>query len=504
MNFKKFFYTTLLLTSVYVTVNNCSSETEILATYDGGTVTRGELNFVLEASKRGNAEPQTINPDVQVRIIESVALEKILMQDSIQSKKVDPQDIQKIEALVADFLKMNIYLRDYVKMTVEKKPLEFINLQIAILRDENGEANEKKAEELLAQLENASSSEIDNIISNVTDDQGNKPIAGRMEPFCTNCMATPMEDIIEAATSVKKGKFVKFSKDPRMIYVLRSLGAEKVHSSRVAKYYTKAFTVFQNQALEYGKTHTDEESKSAISYHTEGNPEEKGKQYAAQMLKQFEQGAFSKEIERIKTESGITMNPNLPKVFGPEQINPKDFPADLVLYTNKDKTNYTWKDLETDFSSVPVSLKSDYKDDKAKIFDMINLFNSTLLQGKIAKTSEVIQKVGTNTAYKMQMDKMKAALALKALQDEIKAEPITITEQQMKDTYEAGKLYAYSIPDSKNPSNRIPQSYPQVRERIKTELEGAARNSFIEKKVSALKSTYNLKIDQNRLKEVIL
>jgi len=503
MNRKKLAYVCMALTIGLFTSNNCSGDSEILATFDGGTVKRGELNFVIEASKRGNGEPQTINSDVQIKIIEGVALEKILLEDSLKSKKVNPDDLIKIENLVSDFLKLNIYLREYMKKAMKQKPLEFVDLQIAIIRGEDGAANEKKADELLEKLSKASGKEIDTLISESTDDIGRKPIAGKLEPFCVNCSANPLEDIIEEAKKTKIGKFVKFGKDSRMIYVVRILNTEKVNPARVAKYYSDVFTRFGKEATSYGLTHTDEQSKNAVAYFNDGNSEEKGKQFAGQMLKQFEQGLYQNELNRLKDVSGIVVNPLKP-VFGPEQVNLKDFPADLVLYTAKDKTNYTWKDLETDFASVPGTLKSEYKDEKAKIFDMVNLFQSTILQGKIGKNLPEVQKIASETAYRMQLDKMRVSLALKALQDEIKAVPVTVTEQQMKDTYEAGKLYAYSNEDPKNPGNRIPQSYGQVRDRIKTELEGAQRNSFIEQKISGLKASYNLKIDPSRLKEVTL
>jgi hypothetical protein len=493
----------MALTIGFFTSNNCSGESEILATFDGGTVNRGELNFVIEASKRGNAEPQPVNTDIQVKIVEGIALEKILLQDSIQTKKVDQKDLEKIENLVSDFLKLNIYLREYVKDAMKHKPLEFVDLQIAIIRGEDAAANVKKADELLAKLGSASSSEINALISESTEDVGRKPIAGKLEPFCVNCSSNPLEDIIEEARKTKHGKFVKFSKDTRMIYIVRITNTEKVNPARVAKFYADTFARFSKEATEYGNTHKDEESKRTIAYFTEGTSEAKGAQFAGQMLKQFEQGVYQNEMNRIKEESGIEVNPLKP-VFGPEQINPKEYPAELVLYTNKDKSSYTWKDLETDFASLPNTLKSEYKDDKAKIFDMINLFQSTILQGKIAKNIPAVQKIGSETAYRMQLDKMKVSLALKALQDEIKAIKVTVSEQQMKDSYEAGKLYAYSEEDPKNPNNRISKPYAQVRDRIKTEMEGAQRNTFIEQKISGLKSAYNLKIDPSRLKEVTL
>ncbi len=135
---------------------------------------------------------------------------------------------------------------------------------------------------------------------------------------------------------------------------------------------------------------------------------------------------------------------------------------------------------------------------------MLNLFQSTIIQGKIGENSKEVQSIGKETAYLMQMEKMKTSLALKTFQDEIKAIPVTVTEQQLRDSYEAGKLYAYADPDPKNPQNRIPKPYALVREQIKNDMENSQRNGFIEQKISGLKTTYNLKVAQDQLKEVIL
>ncbi|BDA78872.1 hypothetical protein LPTSP3_g18020 [Leptospira kobayashii] len=506
MNFKKHFLAYLLIGISTLSLVQCSKDSEILATYDGGTVTRGEMNFVIEASKRGQAESQPVSPDIQLKILESIALEKILLLDGIQSKKVDPADVKKIETLVSDFLKFNVYMREYTKEAVKTKPLEFVDLQIALIRGADPAENEKKADELLSKLNSASKAEVSKLISENTADVTRKPVGGKLEPFCVNCSITPLEDIISEARKVKKGQFVKYSKEKenQIIYLVRITGDEKVHPERVVKYLTSVFEDFKDEATKYGASITpDEETKNAISYFTEGNLEEKGQQFAQHTLKQFEQGLYQKEMTRLKEVSGIEVNP-IPPVFGPEGIDPKNYGPDLVLYTKKDKSTYTWKDLENDFASVPNALKSEYKDPKLKIWDMLNLFQSTLLQGKIAQETPEVQKISKETSYLMQLDKMRVSLALKAFQDEVKSVPVNVTEQQLRDSYEAGKLYAYSTPDPKNPQNRITQSYAQVRERIKSEMEGAQRNAFVEQKISGLKTTYNLKVAQDRLKEVTL
>ncbi|MCW7459464.1 hypothetical protein ND856_11305 [Leptospira bandrabouensis] len=505
MNLKKYLTLGVSLGLILIPILNCYKDSEILATFDGGTVTRKEMNFVIEASKRGNTEPQPISADIQAKILESIALEKILLKDAIASKKVAEADVQKIESLVNQFLKLNVYMREYVKNGLKEKPLEFVNLQLALVRGEDEATNLKKAEELANKLNSLSDKEIAEEISKVTDDITRRPIAGKLEPFCTNCAETPLEDILAEVKKANKGTFISYAKagEGRIAYVVRSTGTEKVHPERLRKYFTSIFDEFKKEATEYGKTHEDPETKASVAYFTEGESADKANQFASHTMKEYEQGLYQKELKKITEESGITVA-NLPRFTGPNDIDPKIFTPDYSLYSNREGKNYTWKDLTLEFEAIPNVLKQEYKDEKSKTWDMLNLFQSTILQGKIAETSDRVQDVGSEIGYLMQMDKMKVSLALKSLQDEIKAIPVTVTEAQMRDAYEAGKMYAYADPDPKNPQNRIPKPYGAVRERIKSEMEGAQRNSFIEQKVSGLKTTYNLVIAADRLKEVTL
>ncbi|GBF49104.1 hypothetical protein LPTSP4_06140 [Leptospira ryugenii] len=498
----KQFYLLVILSFTLFSLNQCSGDSEILATFDGGTVTRGELNFFIQSNKR-SADPEPVNSEIQSKIVENIALEKMLMLDSIKNQKVSQEDLQKLENLVSDFLKFNVYLKDYVKRSIESKPLEFVSLEMALIRSEDEAANVKKADEILAKLNSAKSSEISDILAEATDDVGRKPIGGKLEPFCTNCNSNPLEDIIEATKKAPKGEFIKYDKDPRMIYVLRITDTEKVNAKRVAKYYTSVFKDFAKLAEEYAKTHTDEQTKNAVSYLVEGDQEEKGKQFAQQMIKQFEQGLYQKESMRIKEAAGVEFG-NLPPVFSVEEIVPKDYSADRVLLKYKDGSIYKWSDLEKEFAELPKALLNDYKDDKSKIFDMVKLFQSTLVQGKIAKTSPEVQKIGKKQEFLLQLDRMKGSLAFKNLQDEMSALKIEISPKQIQDTYEAGKLYAYSKADPRDPNKRIPLPFYEVKDKIKSELENNEKNAYVQKRVDTLKSSYNLKIDTSRLKDVMI
>ncbi|TGN18577.1 LIC12015 family putative lipoprotein [Leptospira idonii] len=543
MTLKKLSMAMLIFGICSLSFVNCSKDSEILATFDGGTVTRGEMNFLAETFKRGSNKPLVLDSEKQLKLIEQVALEKLVFLDGVKLKKFDPSEADQLETLLSDFIKLNVYIREYVKYAVQNKPLEFIDLQIALVRGPNGEENQKNADELVAKLNAASESEKNALIAEVTADSSRKPVYGKLEPFCTNCSINPLEDIISEAKKAPKGTFVKYSKgaeDP-IVYVLRSLGTERVHPERLEKYFASTFEKFSKEAIQYGETHTDEESKNAVAYFTEGN-EERAAQFAQHTMKQFEQGLYVSEMNKIKEESGFTIGelPPAQKKFldeaarnqvanylqspdrdrslsnaallekfyvkfppnSPDMVDVNAYTNDVVLFSTKDGKTYTWGNLREDFDKLPNRLKSNYKDEAARIWDILNLYQGTILQGKIAQTSDRVQKAEKESSYKIQIDKMRMSIGLKVLQDEIEALPVEVTETQIRDAYEAGKLYAYSSPDPKNPQNRIPLPYGQVREEIKKDMANSQKNSFIQQKISGLKSSYNLKIAEDRLKEV--
>ncbi|WP_422880147.1 hypothetical protein [Leptospira mayottensis] len=77
---------------------------------------------------------------------------------------------------------------------------------------------------------------------------------------------------------------------------------------------------------------------------------------------------------------------------------------------------------------------------------------------------------------------------------------VTITEKEIRDTYEAGKLYAYSKASTANPNERVPEDFSKVRDRIKQELAEAKKQSIFQDYLSKLKSENEFKIASESLK----
>lgn len=77
---------------------------------------------------------------------------------------------------------------------------------------------------------------------------------------------------------------------------------------------------------------------------------------------------------------------------------------------------------------------------------------------------------------------------------------VNVTEKEIRDTYEAGKLYAYSKASTTNPNERVPEDFSKVRDRIKQELAEAKKQSIFQDYLSKLKSENEFKIASESLK----
>ena len=78
---------------------------------------------------------------------------------------------------------------------------------------------------------------------------------------------------------------------------------------------------------------------------------------------------------------------------------------------------------------------------------------------------------------------------------------ISVSEQELRDTYESGKNFVYSKPSPTDPSKKIPQKFEEVKESIRQDIMNTKKKTEIQNYISKLKQDYDLKIYTNKLKQ---
>ncbi|MDF3820120.1 hypothetical protein P3G55_09430 [Leptospira sp. 96542] len=493
-----------LLGLILLSFQNCSKDSEILATYDGGTVTRGELLFILEASKQPGQPEQPVGADVQANLLENIAIQKIILGDMVKSGKLSQADLDNVVETIGHSMILKTYLDEYVKKNLKNSPMEFLEMQMALVRGEDPVATKQKAEDLKNKLNKMSDSEIAKEITSVTSDSNRKPVAGKLDPFCSNCAQTPFDPILKQLANIGTGEFITYSEndDSNIVYVVRALKKEKVHPERLPVYLTKKFEAFQKEAEEYAKANPDAESKQAIEYLTQGNQADKAREFSSMLSKQYEQGLYERESNRLREATGIVLATDLPNRL--DQLDPKTFGADRVLYTTKEGVSFKWIELVAEYEKLPGILKREMKDEKQRVGMLLSILQSIIIPRKMAEASPEIADVKKTDSFRYQLEQLRWNVGLNVFTQEISAIPLSITDEQVRDTYEAGKLYAYSEQSGDNPRDRRPIPFASVRERVKSDLEKSQRELIVKDKATEYKTTYNLLIANDRLKEITI
>jgi hypothetical protein len=75
---------------------------------------------------------------------------------------------------------------------------------------------------------------------------------------------------------------------------------------------------------------------------------------------------------------------------------------------------------------------------------------------------------------------------------EISNEKVEVSEVEMRENYETGKMFSYSSPDPSNPQKKITKPYASVRLDILRDMENAKRKSIFDKKLDAMREKYKL------------
>lgn len=493
------FLITLSIIALQILTINCSSDSEALASYEGGIVSRKELRDFFEI-RGAKIDEKTASIQSQQTVLEHIALQKLIYNETISSGKISKEFLDNLVEITKGQMLIAVYKKEFEEKVLESNPLELISMQMVVLKGEE-EDTKAKAEEILSKLNQTSKeAEINSIVVSSTMDESRIPIKGYIEPFCVNCGPDPIQDIYKEALEKNDGKFYLTYSNGRT-YILRITETRHIHTKVLDKFLTKEFQKLKERAEEYVSSTTDEASKQSAKYYTDSNPSENGAGYADHLSRQFKDRIWQTELERIRSESKIqVVEP--PMLISAESIKLTDFPDTKVLAILPDNSEITIGSFHTNFKEVSEILgRGKPQDKKQELWDMLNFFYNIYLSSLFLQEDPSAKIILSSDLYKDALEYFRYSLTWTLFMKDIASEEIRISETEIRDTYEAGKLFAYSTPDSKNPQKRNPLPYSQVKERIKEELEKSKRDAISDTKLNTLKTEYQLKIATDSLKE---
>lgn len=477
---------------VFSLISSCRSGEEILAVFDGGVVKRKEFREFYP-NHEIPVDQNSTSLKYQTSILETIAVQSIVEMETTKKGYPETAIYKSILELKEKQLLVNLYRKNFIEKTLKSKDLEIVTGQMLyIKKDTNGNPNTVKADRSLSDLQNLKSDkEINSYISKETDEEGRKPIGGFLEPQCMNCSEENIlrEILVEAYKSNLLNTFTKkeFNGD---LFVYRIVEVKKLKVEELESYFSKKFKEFQTLAKEFKATAPDAQKQLADYYLGDEIKLEKEIQMLRDRYKeQIQSKVWNEEYEKISKESGVAFSKEM------STMSENELTDSTPIYNKADKV-YTVADLKKDYAKVNMKPNS-YT---PPIKELLYFFNSAILPITLLGDKDEVKNLKSSEKYESSLALWKKNISWSFFVRDIQETQIQIPDQELKDTYEAGKLYAYSNPSKSDPNKREPIPFAQVKDKIKDELRTAKLKSEMQRQVEKLKSDFHLQIHSDKLK----
>jgi hypothetical protein len=479
----------LVIASLFAT---CRSGEEELAVFDGGVVKRKEFREFYPNHELA-IDNNTTALKYQTSVLETIAVQSIVEIESNKKGYSNTEIYKSILELKEKQLLVNLYRKNFIENGLKSKDMEIVSGQMLyVKKDANGNPNSVKADRAINDLQKLKSEkEINAYISKETDEEGRKPISGFLEPQCMNCSEENIlrEILLEAYKSNLLQTFTKkeFNGD---LFVYRIVEVKKMKASDLESYLLKKFKEFQILAQEF-KANAPDDQKQLGDYYLgdEVKLEKEAQMIRDRYKEQLQAQIWNEEYERISKASGIQFSKEMTTLSEGELIDA------TPIYTKGDKI-YTMADLKKDYAKVNMKPNTYLPPVK----ELLYFFNSAILPVTLLAENPDVKNLKSSEKYESSLSLWKKNIAWSFFVRDLQESQIPVSEQELKDTYEAGKLYAYSNPSKSNPNKREPLPFDQVKDKIKEELRTAKIKTEMQKQIEKLKSDYHLQIRADKLK----
>ena len=275
----------LLSTIALLTASACRRNSEALAAFKGGEVTRGELRMLFRIFQGDQAE-KAATIKAQDDLLQKFAFLKIAAQSAKEEGLEKLPEYQKATA----FLDLRAALQSfeiYVKLNSADHKFELMEVQHVLLRNQPVQAPAKagsksdaksvgppstqtasrqvEAEALLKELNAAAGSEdkLHKLIREKTDLEMYRPVAGFEIPICTSCSMNPQRDITNRLKDVKEGEFIHVA-GPGGHTLVRKIKSASVSVGDLENFFEKNFEKHARLAIKYLANVKDEKERKSI------------------------------------------------------------------------------------------------------------------------------------------------------------------------------------------------------------------------------------------------
>lgn len=475
---------TLLIVAGWLT--NCRSDSEVLASFDGGTITRGEFRRLFNLT-RGEDAIKTAKINVQDRMLRSFAVVKIAAMAARKAGMDKNEEFKKNYPLMEERTKIESYAR-YLQEKSTDRPFKMLELQVLFLRkagddkpgkgphgsSDAGDSRNQEAEQLLTRLNSGlSDREIMDLIAEKTELEQTRVVGGLETPICINCSTNRSVFLTKPASEATVGKFIHIPNISRGHWLVRKLGERTLKDDELEDYFVDFFKKQARLAQEYIQKHKDKKAAVARIPQDDKTIETRARQQSQFIVRNEKRNLFFFRLNHLKTQKKFVLHEA--GRFMPGNKSKIKYEDSTPLFSLQGK-NFTYGDLKKLLPS------KDYELDRQ--LQMINL----VVMMEILKDDPDFKKSLDSDIFKF----------FKSLRDNETLGMFYLMQQKSDtkiDTDRVRKLY-----DLQKHTLYKGKSFAQVKGQIEKQVQRSAAEAAIRGMRDKLAKEYHLKIHSESLK----
>ncbi len=466
----------------------CGGAGEVLATYKGGEVTRGEVRDMFSMIYGPEAQSQA-TIDQQNQLITNYALMKVAALEATEQGLDSSDEVKNRVAMQetqSHLFAYNTYLRD----NADEIELRFIEMQFVYLpvrksgaETDDSAAREAEAAELIQKLNELKDqpAELEDLIYQRTEHQRYKWLGGFLDPHCTSCRPNPLSFLTDPLKEAEEGVFIQV-KSPEAIWLIRKYRDYERSLDDLdgifKNYHERTMRIAKNRRGQLPEAERDAPVFQQIIM-DDAAIENLSKQQTDRLKRTETNGILTNQLNDLREEKKLELLP-------PSRVQgepPEDAYTDgIALFTmgeGESASTYTYADLNKELGPAAAAVP---------LTEKLQILNSLIVPMALLNGEADFEDVKGNDDYEFMM-KLRLNEALASAYYSKNQPPVEVSEAQIAEQYNIGR------------QNRFKgQSLAQARESIKAGLESSQRQESQMKVQGELTQKYELKIMREKLK----
>ncbi|MBI3396503.1 MAG: hypothetical protein HY042_11750, partial [Spirochaetia bacterium] len=383
---------TLLNRSTFIVVllgalagTSCLRDGEVLAEYQGGKVTRGDVRMLFALIGRGTTDAKL---EDQTQVLREIAITRIGAKEAIATGLDKNPEINK--DMVAHEERSLLTSIDYtMRDDASSHKYRMLELQAVQLAAPDPAKRRAEAEDLMNKLNDKQlgDADIEKLASEKTENGRYRMAGGYLDPLCASCTPNPLAALTDPIEKAPERKFI-LVEAPGGFWIVRRLSVKEVKGSALKdvfeSYHRKAGKIARAQMNLIPAADREKLPKDLIL--DEKQIEEISTWQAKEQERRELTGLLSGRIEAEKKARQFVLSPAAQPKQKPVASDYKD---DTVLYSLNGK-DFT-------FGLLKERLKSTMPD--ADVGVMLEILNGIIIPYEVMKDTKEAAKAKTQPVY---------------------------------------------------------------------------------------------------------